>query len=404
MQRRSDHSYIELSPAEIRFLQDSIGPYFRSGGSVNECIYDILRGRSDINTFPKIRIVKRDNLFWSLDNRRLYIFRVLEERGHIRTITARLLPEFRFDEDKFTSKNNGVSIYLRGGDKTLSHSKNVGKLKSTAAAHYHYNDYGGEVEYDHDDQYDHTGIDYHDREYDHNGGYDHDDEYDHDDRYDHEEKEYHDREYDYNYEDVYGSYRNYYESDNSTDDNDDSEEESDSGDEVDNGKGPTRGAYRGYSPAGGRKDSLNLYRKLLRCQWSNNPCSTSGSTSIKQAVDVYDSGDVQGFAQPTKFSSQNVLPKQPRSILKMPDASSVYTGSDQINSAINESHDTMTRKSYTSDRVSAASTKQVSNTPITRNPTRNINKHVATYVPRTTGNSPLLPRERNEQECCCVIL
>ncbi|XP_078481569.1 uncharacterized protein LOC144742631 [Ciona intestinalis] len=238
MQRRSDYSYIELSPAEIRFLQDSIGPYFRSGGSVNECIYDILKGRSDINTFPKIRIVKHGNLFWSLDNRRLYIFRVLEERGHIRTITARLLPEFRFDEDKFTSKNNGVSIYLRGGHKTLSHSKNVGRLKLTAREHYHYSDYGGEDEYDHDDE--------------------------------------------------------------------------------------------------------------------DGECSYE----VKQT-----------------------------------------------NYAIQRMQQQIAERQRRQDWVSAASTKQVSNTPITRNPTRNINKHVATYVPRTTENSPLLPaRERNEQDCCCCVI
>ncbi|XP_078495854.1 uncharacterized protein LOC144751863 [Ciona intestinalis] len=114
---------IKLPPSKIHFLHDSIGRNFKNGGSVNDCIYEIIEGRLEMSSFKKI-IVKRDNLFWSLDNRRLYIFRVLEERGHIRTITAKLLPEFRFDEDKFTTTNSGVSVQLRG-DKTFPHWTNV---------------------------------------------------------------------------------------------------------------------------------------------------------------------------------------------------------------------------------------------------------------------------------------
>ena len=111
---------IELSPADIRFMQDSICRIFRCKRNVNETIEKIEKRILNVGALPQIQVLKKDGHYYSLDNRRLYIYRVLHYRGLLDTIKVNLVPSSRFQEWKFTTYNEGKTINVRGG-KTHKH-------------------------------------------------------------------------------------------------------------------------------------------------------------------------------------------------------------------------------------------------------------------------------------------
>ncbi|XP_061187252.1 uncharacterized protein LOC133195425 [Saccostrea echinata] len=106
-----------LKPLEIRFSQDSIGRTFGRCTShpfrpIGNTLDDILSGRCNINSIPNISVVKRDGLWFTSDNRRLWVFQEAEKRGKCSEIYVRETSYFNYS--KFTTANNGTSIYVRG--------------------------------------------------------------------------------------------------------------------------------------------------------------------------------------------------------------------------------------------------------------------------------------------------
>lgn len=72
---------IKLSPDEIYYTQNSINrTWGMSTDHANESIYELLRklqnGTIDVSDIPPIRVVKHSGKWYSLDNRRLYIFKL----------------------------------------------------------------------------------------------------------------------------------------------------------------------------------------------------------------------------------------------------------------------------------------------------------------------------------------
>lgn len=116
---------LRLAPSEIRFSQDSISCHFQDGGLVNGIVDDICEGRVDVKTIPPISVAKVNNRFYSADNRRLYVFRVLEKRGVLSHIDVRLVDHIY--PDKMTTENEGVSVEVRGA-KPVPHKFGAGKI------------------------------------------------------------------------------------------------------------------------------------------------------------------------------------------------------------------------------------------------------------------------------------
>ncbi|XP_062573728.1 uncharacterized protein LOC134235607 [Saccostrea cucullata] len=106
-----------LKPLEIRFSQDSIGSTFGHYTShpfrpIGNTLDDILSGRCNINSIPNISVIKRNGLWFTADNRRLWVFQEAEKRGKCSEIYVRETSYINYN--KFTTVNNGVSIYVRG--------------------------------------------------------------------------------------------------------------------------------------------------------------------------------------------------------------------------------------------------------------------------------------------------
>ncbi len=65
-----------INPSEVRFTQDSIGALFKNGQGIDD-VARTLRGPGGADlarSFEPIRLVERDGLLWTLDNRRLASF------------------------------------------------------------------------------------------------------------------------------------------------------------------------------------------------------------------------------------------------------------------------------------------------------------------------------------------
>eukprot|EP00392_Amoebophrya_sp_AT5.2_P004925 g4934.t1 len=113
-----------LSPChQIRFTQDSIKDAFRSGESLLETA--IMLAKEDIQKrdIPMIQVVKYTRpgdsapAFYSLDNRRLAVFRLLEMCGKLRAIMCELVPFERREAEfhrKLNQDSDGEKIKVRG--------------------------------------------------------------------------------------------------------------------------------------------------------------------------------------------------------------------------------------------------------------------------------------------------
>ena len=101
-------------PCILRFTQCSVGNTFRSGVSLLETACALAEGHITVNDIEPIRIVYWDNHWWSLDNRRLAVFRILEFAGLID-----LIPVLRVDVSwhewrrKFCTDTDGAEAVVR---------------------------------------------------------------------------------------------------------------------------------------------------------------------------------------------------------------------------------------------------------------------------------------------------
>lgn len=115
---------LELWPTDIRFIQDTISSRFQDGRMIDDVINDIRRNRNVINQIPLIKVINKWNHYYSFDNRRLYMFRVLECEGIIRKIKVKQVPADMLIPERFTTKNEGISIRLRQG-RTRDHTLEI---------------------------------------------------------------------------------------------------------------------------------------------------------------------------------------------------------------------------------------------------------------------------------------
>ena len=81
-----------LKPSEIRFSREEIPSRFSDFGEIHQVIGKLLIHPKLINTVPLMTVSNRNDGEWhSENNRRLYVFRVLEKKGVLETIQVRLL-------------------------------------------------------------------------------------------------------------------------------------------------------------------------------------------------------------------------------------------------------------------------------------------------------------------------
>ncbi|XP_078492252.1 uncharacterized protein LOC100182085 [Ciona intestinalis] len=102
-----------MKPSMIQFSQDSVAKSFKDGTELHETCRLISTGSVSADEIRPIRVIIKDNKAISVDNRRLYVFRVLETAGYLHSIKVQVINQY--DEDRFTSTNDGCHARLRSG-------------------------------------------------------------------------------------------------------------------------------------------------------------------------------------------------------------------------------------------------------------------------------------------------
>ncbi|MEW1719734.1 RHS repeat-associated core domain-containing protein [Streptomyces sp. NPDC093109] len=103
-----------ISPKGVRFTQDSIKGKYSDGRTVQNTIDDLKSGKLKAGDVPPIRVFERNGKIYSLDNRRLHAFREAGVDIRFRRATSDEVNREIVRGDKFSTKNDGVSIRVRG--------------------------------------------------------------------------------------------------------------------------------------------------------------------------------------------------------------------------------------------------------------------------------------------------
>lgn len=106
---------IELMPSQIFYSQDNIKFCLRDGRTLGEVLDLLIDGKESVQDLGLIRVTKRpgDNKWFTLDNRRLWLFHHLQGAGKCKKITV-LKTEYDYGQsNKFTTRNGGVAVKIR---------------------------------------------------------------------------------------------------------------------------------------------------------------------------------------------------------------------------------------------------------------------------------------------------
>jgi len=106
-----------MDPKAIRYTQDSIKATFQEGGSIHQLANDIKSKKVDPASIPPIRIFTENKKTYSLDNRRLWIFKKLDLPVNFVKATPREVERERSGPTarKVTEIGDGMEIFVREG-------------------------------------------------------------------------------------------------------------------------------------------------------------------------------------------------------------------------------------------------------------------------------------------------
>jgi hypothetical protein len=109
---------MELKPSEIYFSQAEINNVFNKRSchpykNLGETLDELVEGRCRISDIPTISVVWRNEKWVTTDNRRLWVFRNLEQLGKCTTI--RVNETNSIDPRKLDSKNGGRTVRFHPG-------------------------------------------------------------------------------------------------------------------------------------------------------------------------------------------------------------------------------------------------------------------------------------------------
>ncbi|XP_052066906.1 uncharacterized protein LOC127706369 [Mytilus californianus] len=110
---------MKLRPTEIFFSQDSIANNWGKHTAFNakfigDTLDELLTESISLKDIPNITSVLINGKFYTVDNRRLWVFRKAEELGFLDDIEFDQVTQRHVNLTKFTTTNGGISIRIRG--------------------------------------------------------------------------------------------------------------------------------------------------------------------------------------------------------------------------------------------------------------------------------------------------
>ncbi|XP_070533430.1 uncharacterized protein [Ptychodera flava] len=110
--------WVQLRPSEIYFLHDSIDCRFRDGRALLHTFDELLSGKISVSDIQRIAVFYWDERQkWHIyaGNRRLYLYKILEELGVVEKINVWKVWTVNWDavDKKNTTVNGGISVEIR---------------------------------------------------------------------------------------------------------------------------------------------------------------------------------------------------------------------------------------------------------------------------------------------------
>lgn len=110
---------MKIRPSELFFSQDSIS---NKWGEQTACrskligvtLDELLTKSISLEDIPNISAVNISGKFYTVDNRRLWVFQKAEELRFVHTIEVNQVTRRHLKRAKFTTNNEGISIRIRG--------------------------------------------------------------------------------------------------------------------------------------------------------------------------------------------------------------------------------------------------------------------------------------------------
>ncbi|KAL3891602.1 hypothetical protein ACJMK2_003857 [Sinanodonta woodiana] len=109
---------IELRPSEIRYSQATISTVFdtkskHSKKPIEDTLVEICEGRQKVSNIPSITVCKYKDQWYTVDNRRLWVFKHLEALDKCTSIFVNETERSKIDDRKFSTCNEGISVGFR---------------------------------------------------------------------------------------------------------------------------------------------------------------------------------------------------------------------------------------------------------------------------------------------------
>nr|XP_039268809.1 uncharacterized protein LOC120343852 [Styela clava] len=110
-----------ISPDNLRYTQDSISCVFKNGRGIERAIIDVAKGVSSVHDFPLMEVYSFAGKFWCRNNRRLYVMKELQRRGHLKEIIVDYVGEKSHNRRYFSTITAGKSIRVRRGQSRIAY-------------------------------------------------------------------------------------------------------------------------------------------------------------------------------------------------------------------------------------------------------------------------------------------
>lgn len=108
---------MDLRPSEIFYTQNSISNTFGKSTShrymyIGDTLDELINGSATVTSIPKIGVFRQEGKWFTVDNRRLWVFREAEKLGILTFVPV--YETSIMDLNKFTTFNGGISVRVRG--------------------------------------------------------------------------------------------------------------------------------------------------------------------------------------------------------------------------------------------------------------------------------------------------
>ena len=107
----------QLDPNCIYFTHSRIRPLFTGcGKSIHTTLAEIEQGVTAIDDIPLISVIVNDGHYFSMNNRRLYLFKVLREKGCLpdNMVSVRVKPPLEREKLRYTPQKCSITCTLMG--------------------------------------------------------------------------------------------------------------------------------------------------------------------------------------------------------------------------------------------------------------------------------------------------